>query len=182
MTTNFTDADAKALCAELDVDTEIITIDGQPRVVVNEAGMRKLANHAPMGATAAHALIDRALETARAQQHGPLARIRTDVVALLADSAERTLTEAEKNLIADATRAEYRAAADQVAGLIERDAERITAIRRIRELAAPYFAQLPSGSTFDDVMPLMPPADRLELDALATALAIDGVVIVDRDT
>lgn len=59
MTDDFTDADAKALCAELGIETKTITDTfGRTLTVIDEAGMRKLADHAPMGAPAAHAKVD----------------------------------------------------------------------------------------------------------------------------
>lgn len=59
MTDDFTDADAKAVCAALGIETKTITDTfGRTHVVINEAGMRKLAEHSPMGAAAAHAKVD----------------------------------------------------------------------------------------------------------------------------
>lgn len=66
MSEDFTDADAKAVCAALDIETKTITDTfGRTHVVVDAAGMRKLADHAPIGAPAAHALVDQLLAAAR---------------------------------------------------------------------------------------------------------------------
>lgn len=66
MTDDFTDADAKAICAELGIETRTITdAFGRSHVVVDEAGMRKLADYAPIGATTAHAMVDQLLAAAR---------------------------------------------------------------------------------------------------------------------
>ena len=70
MTDDFTDADAKAICAELGIETKTITDTfGRTHVVINEAGMRKLADFAPIGATAAHARVDQIMAAAR-DAHG----------------------------------------------------------------------------------------------------------------
>ncbi|PJM98108.1 hypothetical protein CG740_37115 [Streptomyces sp. CB01201] len=66
MSNDFTDADAKAICAELGIETKTITdAFGRTHVVVNAVGMRKLADHAPIGAAAAHATVDQLLAAAR---------------------------------------------------------------------------------------------------------------------
>ncbi len=66
MTDDFTDADAKAICAALGVNTKTITDTfGRTHVVVDEAGMRKRADHAPIGAAAAHAKVDQIFAAAR---------------------------------------------------------------------------------------------------------------------
>ncbi|QQM41990.1 hypothetical protein [Streptomyces liliifuscus] len=70
MTDNFTDADAKALCAELGIETKTVTDTfGRTLLVINEAGMRKLADHSPYGAPAAHAKVDQIFAAAR-DAHG----------------------------------------------------------------------------------------------------------------
>lgn len=59
MSDDLTDADIKALCAHLDIETITVTdAFGRSHIAVNEAGMRKLADHAPIGAAAAHAKVD----------------------------------------------------------------------------------------------------------------------------
>lgn len=66
MTDDFTDADAKAICAALGVETKTITDTfGRTHVVIDEAGMRKLADHAPIGAVAAHAKVDQMMAAIR---------------------------------------------------------------------------------------------------------------------
>lgn len=66
MTNDFTDADAKAICAALGIDTKTITDTfGRTHVVIDEAGMRKLADHAPIGAAAGHAITDQITAAAR---------------------------------------------------------------------------------------------------------------------
>ncbi|MFD5227419.1 hypothetical protein ACFWJ5_02530 [Streptomyces qaidamensis] len=180
MTDDFTDADIKTICAALDIDTKTITdASGRTRVVVDEAGIRKLADHAPIGATAAHAMVDQFTAAARTRPR-PLARIRTDVVALIVDRSQRTLTDAEQVLVATATRAEYQAAADITARLLEEARKHTAGLARIRELTAPYFATLPAGSVMGDVMALMSDGERAELDAVARALPVDGDVIIPR--
>jgi hypothetical protein len=179
MAEDFTDADAKALCASLDVDTEIVQIDGQPRVVINEAGMRKLADHAPIGAAAAHAMVDEALATMRAQRHGPLARVRTEIVDLIVASTRRPLNGAEQDIVAAATLAERQAASHQVVRSLGEDGTHLAALNRMRELLAPHFAILPAGSVMGDAMALMGDAERTELTSIARTLPIDGTVIVD---
>jgi hypothetical protein len=63
---DLTDADVKALCAELSIETKTITDTfGRTHVVVDEAGMRKLADHAPIGAVAAHAKVDQMMAAVR---------------------------------------------------------------------------------------------------------------------
>jgi hypothetical protein len=63
---DMTDDEIKAMCAELGVETKTITDTfGQTHVVVDEAGMRKLADHAPIGATAAHAKVDQMFAAVR---------------------------------------------------------------------------------------------------------------------
>lgn len=69
MSETFTDADAKAVCAALGIETKTITINGKSHVVVDEAGMRKLADHAPIGREAGHALVDRLIAAARDAGH-----------------------------------------------------------------------------------------------------------------
>ncbi|MDX2839495.1 hypothetical protein PV377_10980 [Streptomyces ipomoeae] len=59
MDSDLTDADVKAICAHLGIETKTITDTfGRTHVVVDEAGMRKLADHAPIGREAAHAKVD----------------------------------------------------------------------------------------------------------------------------
>ncbi|MCX4576556.1 hypothetical protein OHB41_25955 [Streptomyces sp. NBC_01571] len=66
MTDDFTDVDAKALCDELGVETKTITDTfGRTHLVIDEAGMRKLADHAPIGAVAAHAKVDQMFAAVR---------------------------------------------------------------------------------------------------------------------
>lgn len=66
MNDDITDADAKAICAALGIDTKVITDTfGRQLVVVDEAGMRKLADHAPIGPAAGHAIADQLLARAR---------------------------------------------------------------------------------------------------------------------
>lgn len=176
-----TDEEAQALCDNLGIATKTLIIDGEPRVVIDEAGMRQLADHAPIGAPAAHALVDQATAAMRDQRSRPLARIRTDVVTLLTERATRPLTDDEKTLTATATRGELQAAADITARQIDEARQYTAALARIREIAAPYFAQLPAGSTFADITPLMTRAERAELDALADSLPPDGDVIIPRE-
>lgn len=69
MTENITDADAKAICAALGVNTKTITDTfGRSHVVVDEAGMRKLAAHSKNPARGA-ALVDQIMAAAR-DAHG----------------------------------------------------------------------------------------------------------------
>jgi hypothetical protein len=110
----------------------------------------------------------------------PLARIRTDVVVLLVEGGTRPLDDGERTLTATATRAELQAAADTNTRLLGKERKHIASLDRIRELTAPYFAALPTGSTFGDVMPLMSHTERTELDAIARTLPTDGDVIVPR--
>lgn len=65
MTDDFTEADAKAVCAALGIETTTITdAFGRTHTVVDEAGMRKLADHAPNPARS-HALVDQLTAAAR---------------------------------------------------------------------------------------------------------------------
>lgn len=181
MTDDFTDADVKAICAQLGINTRTVTDTfGRSQVVIDEAGMRKLADYAPIGATAAHAMVDQVTAAAHAERPQGLSRIRTDVVTLLAERATRTLTDDEQALVATATRGEYAAAATETARLLDEERQQIAALARIRELTGPYFAALPAGSTMGEVMPLMSPAERSELEALADQLPPDGQVIIPR--
>ncbi|KFK91514.1 hypothetical protein IX27_00335 [Streptomyces sp. JS01] len=63
--TDMTDAEAKALCDELGIETKTAVLDGQTVTVISEEGMRKLADHAPIGATAAHAKVDQMFAAVR---------------------------------------------------------------------------------------------------------------------
>lgn len=128
----------------------------------------------------------------RANQDRPLARIRTDLVVLLADTARRgpadtwtrlngePLTDQERTLLATATRGELWAAADHTGRLLDEERKQIAGLARIRELVGPHFATLPVGSVMSDVMPLMTDEERAELDAIARTLPADGDVIVPR--
>ncbi|WP_327268781.1 hypothetical protein OG233_13985 [Streptomyces sp. NBC_01218] len=189
--TDMTDADAKAICAALGVNTKTITdAFGRAQTVIDEAGMRKLADHAPIGATAAHALTDQLLATARSRQERPLARIRTDVVSILigldlrgeaecwAHRDGQPLTGDERELVMSATQGEFLAAAEETTRLLAEERKQVAALRRIRELVGPYFATLPANSTMAEVMPLMSEAERSELRVLASTLPPDGTVIV----
>lgn len=60
-------ADVMALCARLGIETKTVTDTfGRTHALINQAGMRKLADHAPIGAPAAHAMVDQLLAAARA--------------------------------------------------------------------------------------------------------------------
>ncbi|MEU9894263.1 hypothetical protein ACIBCS_27920 [Streptomyces phaeochromogenes] len=66
MSEDLSDADVKAICAALDIETKTITDTfGQTLIVIDEAGMRKLADHAPIGAPAAHAKVDQMMAAVR---------------------------------------------------------------------------------------------------------------------
>jgi hypothetical protein len=66
MSDDLSDADIKALCAALDIETKTITDTfGQTHIVVDEVGMRKLADHAPIGREAAHAKVDQMFAAVR---------------------------------------------------------------------------------------------------------------------
>lgn len=188
MSDDFTDADIKAICAALDIETKTVTdTHGRTHVVIDEASIRKLADHAPIGATAAHAMVDQFTAATRPR---PLARIRTDVVALFLDLAVADggwvhhdgspLTDAEQAAVSSATPAECQAAADHIGRALEETSEERAALGRIRELSDAYFARLPAGSTMADVMALMTAEERDEVDALAAGLTPDGTVIVPR--
>jgi hypothetical protein len=72
MTDDFSNADVMAICARLGIETRVITDTfGRPLVVIDEAGMRKLADHAPIGATAAHATVDQLLAAASDLKNNP---------------------------------------------------------------------------------------------------------------
>ncbi|MFF1321467.1 hypothetical protein ACFVZZ_18875 [Streptomyces chartreusis] len=65
MTEDFTDADAKAICAAAGVDTKTVTDTfGRTHVVIDEAGMRKLAALAP-DPVRSNALVDQIVAGAR---------------------------------------------------------------------------------------------------------------------
>jgi hypothetical protein len=53
---------------------------------------------------------------------------------------------------------------------VDRATEQHELGRRVQELVAPYFGQLPPGATLEDVRGLMPEDERRELDRLAGAL------------
>ncbi|MEU2924173.1 hypothetical protein ABZ636_03800 [Streptomyces sp. NPDC007251] len=62
------DADRRAWCTQHGINTEIITDqNGQPQLVVDEEGMRRIADLAP-NPHQAHALIDQWLAEADAQE------------------------------------------------------------------------------------------------------------------
>ncbi|MER7799021.1 hypothetical protein ABTX71_01685 [Streptomyces parvulus] len=120
-----------------------------------------------------------------------LTLIRTEVTALLLDLTVddsgnwvhydgHPLTDAEKDTVSSATPAECRAAADTLSQAIGEQEKEAAALGRIRALAAPYFEQLPAGSTMGDAMALMTAEERGEADRLAAGLTPDGVVIVSR--
>ena len=70
MTDDFTDADAKAMCDELGIETKTVTDTfGRTLLVIDEAGLRKLAEHSPMGPVAANARVDQIFAAAR-DAHG----------------------------------------------------------------------------------------------------------------
>ena len=69
MTDDLTDADAKAICAAAGVDTKTITDTfGRTLVVIDEAGMRRLAALAP-DPVRSQALVDQIVGAAR-EAHG----------------------------------------------------------------------------------------------------------------
>ncbi|MFC8201305.1 hypothetical protein ACFUTV_38800 [Streptomyces sp. NPDC057298] len=69
MTDDLTDADAKAICAALGVNTKTITDTfGRTLTVIDEAGMRTLAAHSKNPARGA-ALVDQIMAAAR-DAHG----------------------------------------------------------------------------------------------------------------
>ncbi|MFJ8349729.1 hypothetical protein ACIQ9J_25875 [Streptomyces sp. NPDC094153] len=192
MTEDFTDADTKAICALLGIETKTVTdTSGRTLTVIDETGMRKLADHAPVGATAAHAMVDQFMAAARTEHKPPLARIRTDVVALLLDldvvgsggwahRDGRPLTSDERSLVSSATAAECHAAAEHIGRALDEQREDVAALARIRELSTLYFEKLPAGSTMADVMALMTADERAEIEGLAASLPVDGTVIVPR--
>ncbi|MFD7709511.1 hypothetical protein [Streptomyces sp. NPDC059786] len=72
MTDDFTDADAKALCDALGIETKTITdATGQQHLVINEEGMRKFADLAP-NPVGSHALVDQIMAAAK-EAHRPKA-------------------------------------------------------------------------------------------------------------
>lgn len=69
MTDDITDADAKAICAALGVNTKTITDTfGRTLTVIDEAGMRTLAAHSP-NPERGQALVDQIMAAAR-DAHG----------------------------------------------------------------------------------------------------------------
>lgn len=59
-------ADAKAICAHLGIETRTVTDGtGQSHILVDEEGMRRLADSALIGRAAAHAFVDQLLAAAR---------------------------------------------------------------------------------------------------------------------
>jgi hypothetical protein len=69
VTDDFTDADAKAICAALGVNTKTITDTfGRTLTVIDEEGMRKLAAHSPNPARG-QALVDQIMAAAH-DAHG----------------------------------------------------------------------------------------------------------------
>ncbi|WP_438478987.1 hypothetical protein [Streptomyces asiaticus] len=66
MTDDFNTPDFLAFAAQLGIKTQVVTDTfGRTDVLIDTDGMRKLADHAPIGATAAHALVDQLLAAAR---------------------------------------------------------------------------------------------------------------------
>ncbi|WP_369394516.1 hypothetical protein AB5J72_48590 [Streptomyces sp. CG1] len=62
------DADRKAFLTRHDIDTITVTDEnGATQHLLDEDGMRRLADIVPIGPAAAHALVDRWLATARGQ-------------------------------------------------------------------------------------------------------------------
>lgn len=65
MTEDITDADAKAICAALGINTRTITDTfGRTMTVIDEAGMRKLAEHSP-NPDRGLVLVDQIMDAAR---------------------------------------------------------------------------------------------------------------------
>ncbi|BBA99249.1 hypothetical protein RVR_5788 [Actinacidiphila reveromycinica] len=68
---DMSNADVMALCARLGIETKTITDTfGRTLIVINEAGMRKLADSAPIGSAAGHAIVDQVLAAARNARPG----------------------------------------------------------------------------------------------------------------
>lgn len=72
MTDDLSNADTMALCARLGIPTKVVTdAFGQTLVLIDRAGVRKLADHAPIGAPAAHAFADQMFAAADAAMKNP---------------------------------------------------------------------------------------------------------------
>lgn len=66
MSNDMTNADVQALCAQLGINTKTITDSfGRTQLLIDAEGMRRLADHAPIGRDAAHAKVDQLLAEAR---------------------------------------------------------------------------------------------------------------------
>lgn len=116
-------------------------------------------------------------------------KIRPDVVALLTDLTPdgptrawkhhdgRAVTEEELALVMSANWRELEAVRDYAQRAADYATERAAAMTRIRELAAPYFAQLPKGSRMGAAMRLMTEAERAELSKLMDLVAPDGSIV-----
>lgn len=90
----------------------------------------------------------------------------------------RPVTPDELRLALSATRAELQAVQDLSQLALDHSTEHAEAHKRILEIAAPYFAQLPEGSIMRDVLPLLTPDDRAEFDRLTDLVAPDGTIVM----
>ena len=121
----------------------------------------------------------------------PAPKIRPDVVALLVDLEPcdldlparfhldgRPMTEAECDLINEATGPEWEAAADYYRRFGEHAEDMAKAHERLAEIMRPYFDRLSSSATVDDVLPLLTETEREEVDRLHELVAPDGTIVM----
>ncbi|MEU2625742.1 hypothetical protein [Kitasatospora sp. NPDC007106] len=67
----FDPAEFKAFAAQLGITTKVVTDSfGRTDVLIDRAGLRALADHAPVGRTRAHAIVDQLLAAAADQLRG----------------------------------------------------------------------------------------------------------------
>lgn len=117
--------------------------------------------------------------------------IRLDVITLICDTNfkyrtdtntwshrdGRPFTKAEQETAHSCTRDEFEIAVAQIKREIAYRRERAELPDALIALLSPYFAQLPTGSTVSDTVPLMTDVDRAEYERLRGLVAPDGYLL-----
>lgn len=116
--------------------------------------------------------------------------VRPEIVNLLTDlTLDKTtnkfvhhngqpFTTDEINLVGQASRRELDAARELILLQIEFHQSQATTMTRFTQLVEPYFAQLAPGTTLDQAMAAMPPAERAEAQRLMDQVAPDGTFVI----
>lgn len=91
------------------------------------------------------------------------------------------LTDDEVALMRSSNRAEWEAACRHGETITEFHQAKSRDLQRIVQLTTPYFAGLPDDATTGQVLPLMPAADRAEVQEILGRIAPDGLVYLERN-